>query len=120
MKRKNPIEFARTERLAANEFAQAMWQHLRNRQRLNFKFRREQPLGPYTADFFCAEAKIVVEVDGKRHLTTEGVEYDRNRDRWMESQGIQVLRFYGFEIQEDIEEVLLKIEQALAGRASGS
>ena len=59
------------------------------------KFRRQHPLGKYIADFYCAEARRVVEVDGARHLTAEGRRHEAIRDRWMMDQGIHVLRFTG-------------------------
>ncbi len=70
-----------------------MWQLLRNRQRSNEKFRREHPLGVYTADFYCVAAKLVIEVDGRSHLSAEAKHYDAARDKWMKSQGIRILRF---------------------------
>ncbi len=70
MKRKNTdseqerISFARSQRRSSNEFADLMWQCLRNRQVLGKKFRREHSIPPYTVDFFCAELGLIVEVDG--------------------------------------------------------
>ena len=63
----DPIEFARMRRQMADEWERLMWQLLRNRQRCNQKFRREHPLGIYTADFYCVDAKLVIEVDGASH-----------------------------------------------------
>ena len=47
---------------------------VRDRQRCGMKFRRQHPLGSYTVDFYCAEAKLVVEVDGSPHQPSEGVQ----------------------------------------------
>ena len=91
--RMNPVEFARLRRQMADEFERQMWQLLRNRQRCNQTFRREHPLGIYTADFYCVAAKLVIEVDGDSHLTEEARQYDRVRDQWMKKQGIRILRF---------------------------
>lgn len=67
-----PIEFARNLRQAATSYEQLFWQLLRNRQRCGKKFRRQHPLGFYTADFYCVEAKLDVEIEGSPHETVEG------------------------------------------------
>ena len=112
-KRINPIEFARQRRKMADEFERQMWQLLRNRNRCNQKFRREHPLGIYTADFYCVDAKLVVEVDGDSHLTEEAKQYDAARDQWMKEQGIRVLRFTCTQVEQQTQEVIAKIEEAL-------
>ena len=91
--RMSPNEFARLRRQMSDEFERQMWQLLRNRQRCNKKFRREHPLGIYTLDFYCAEAKLAVEVDGASHQSEEAKQYDLARDKWINEQGIRVLRF---------------------------
>ena len=100
------IEFARLRRQMADEFERLMWQLLRNRQRCGMKFRPEHPLGVYTADFYCAKAKLVVEVDGSSHQSTEAKNYDVARDRWMNMQGIEVLIFSCSEVENETEYVL--------------
>jgi very-short-patch-repair endonuclease len=57
----------------------------------SFKFRRQQPIGNYIADFYCASAKCVVEIDGASHDQKEAS--DGARDMYMKNQGIVVLRF---------------------------
>ena len=77
------------------------------------KFRREHALGIYTADFYCIEAKLVVEVDGASHESEEARQYDIARDKWMKSQGIRVLRFTCSEVEQRTQMVLEKIDNAL-------
>lgn len=60
---------------------------LRGRE-LGFKFRREYPIGPYRLDFYCAEAKLALEMDGEQHEP----ERDQARDEWLNDQGIATLR----------------------------
>ena len=98
MNRMEPIEFAKHRCQSSNSYEDLMWQLLRNRQRCNKKFRRQHPLGIYTADFFCAEEKMVIEIDGADHSTPAGQAHDRARDAWMHSQGIRVLRFTGKQV----------------------
>ncbi len=65
-----------------------LWKLLRDRRRHGLKFRRQQPVGPFVADFYCASARLVVEIDGMGH----DARADAGRDEWMRSEGIEVLR----------------------------
>ena len=67
-----------------------LWSILRDRRLSGFKFRRQQSIGPYFADFFCATAGIIVELDGESHLGQEG--YDKNRSEWLKQRGYTVIR----------------------------
>ncbi len=88
-----------------------LWRHLRERQRLGCKFRRQVPVGDYIVDFACFEMKLVIEVDGSQHMDRE--ERDAKRTRWLESEGFRVLRFWNNEVLEQIDGVLSVIEEAL-------
>jgi very-short-patch-repair endonuclease len=112
-KRMDPVEFARLRRQMSDEFERLMWQLLRNRQRCNQKFRREHPLGIYTADFYCAQAKLVIEIDGASHQSDDARQHDSARDQWMQEQGIRVLRFTCEQVERETQKVLAKIDQAL-------
>jgi len=109
----DPIEFARMRRQMADEWERLMWQLLRNRQRCNQKFRREHPLGIYTADFYCVDAKLVIEVDGASHESKKAKEYDASRDHWMQQQGIRVLRFTCAQVEHETQNVINQIDEAL-------
>ena len=113
-----PIDFARHLRQTARSYEDLLWQLLRNRQRCGKKFRRQHPLGNDVADFYCPEAKLVVEVDGSPHHTTEGRRKDAARDTWMTSQGIEVLRFGGWQIEFETRQVLDRIDDALRKRCA--
>lgn len=99
-----------------------IWEILRQRQLGGWKFRRQQPLGPYIADFYCAEARLVIEVDGGQH----GTQGDAERDAWMRAQGLEVLRFWNNEVLQNTDGVYRRIEAALGkkrppvGRVSGA
>ncbi len=112
-KKLNQIEYARLRRQMSDEWERLMWQLLRNRQRCNQKFRREHPLGVYIADFYCAAAKLVVEIDGASHETEESKQYDAARDRWMQNEGIRVLRFSCEQVENETQKVIRKIDEAL-------
>ena len=111
-----PIEFARFLRRTSRSYEELLWQLLRNRQRCGKKIRRQHPLGVYTADFYCVEAKLDVEVDGSGHQTIEGKRKDEARDAWMRSQGIEVLRFGGWQVESETQQVLQCIDDMLRQR----
>ncbi|MBO5436936.1 MAG: DUF559 domain-containing protein [Thermoguttaceae bacterium] len=62
---------------------------------------RQKVIGLYIADFYCHRAKLVVELDGNQHFTEAGKIYDENRTAYLESHGIDVLRFKNFTVQND-------------------
>lgn len=79
-----------------------LWSRLRNRQFENFKFRRQHPIPPYVADFFCEELKLVIELDGGQHTP----EKDAKREKYIEGQGYTVLRFWNNDILSNIDGIL--------------
>ena len=80
---------------------------------LPVKFTRQKPLGHYIADFYCANARLVIEVDGDSHFSEDGVRYDAVRTLHLNSEGIRVLRFTNIEVMEEFEGVCQKIGTAL-------
>lgn len=94
-------EMTATERL--------LWSNSRNKGN-GFKFRRQHPIGPYIADFYCREAHLVVEVDGESHFTHEARAYDMKRDEYMHALGLEILRFTTQDVRQNLPGVLLAIE----------
>ena len=86
-----------------------MWGVLRGAGLDGFKFRRQQPLGRYIADFCCHSAKLVVEIDGSVHEEADAREYDAIRDDMIVAYGYRVLRISVSEVETDIESALRKI-----------
>jgi very-short-patch-repair endonuclease len=89
-----------------------LWRTLRNWQRSGLKFRRQMPLGPFIADFYCSSARLVIEVDGVSHIDSPT---DERRDAWMTNQGIRVLRFSNQDVLTNLEGALIAIEQSARG-----
>ena len=85
-----------------------LWQALRTRPG-GFKFRHQHPLGAYTADFYCAAAKLVIEIDGESHGMGDGPARDARRDAWMRARGLCVVRFTAVEVMRDLESVVTAI-----------
>jgi very-short-patch-repair endonuclease len=83
-----------------------LWQRLRG-SATGMKFRRQHPVGPYVADFFCREASLAVEVDGQIHDASEW--HDRERDRFFETNGLQVLHVAAADVLADPDAVAASI-----------
>lgn len=98
---------ARELRKNATECERLLWQHLRAHRLQGYKFKRQQPLGLYIADFVCFEARLIIEADGGQHA--EQAEYDNRRDNWLQSQGFTVLRFWNNEIMGNMEGVVERV-----------
>ena len=81
-----------------------LWVHLRRRALDGLKFRRQHPAGVYVLDFYCAEAMLAVEVDGESHA--DRFEHDARRTRWLERQGIAVVRFSAESVRVNLGAVL--------------
>jgi very-short-patch-repair endonuclease len=102
---------ARELRKAQTPQEQALWQQLRAKRFSGFKFRRQQVIGRYIADFVCFEQKLVIELDGSQHSDTK--QADAQRDHWLNGQGFRVLRFWNNQWQSQQTGVLEAIWQAL-------
>ncbi len=90
-----------------------LWSQLRNRQLANRKFRRQHSIGGYVVDFYCAEEKLIVEVDGSIHDTSEAQRSDAEREEALYSLGLTLLRFRNEQVLEIIDYVLQKITENL-------
>jgi very-short-patch-repair endonuclease len=88
-----------------------VWKAVRN-SRLGFKIRRQHPIFRFIADFYCAQSKLVIEIDGDIHTEPDRKEYDAERTRWLEGLGYRVIRFQNNEIHENINGVLKTILSA--------
>ncbi len=116
-----PVETARELRKSMTETEKILWQNLRNRKLEGYKFLRQHPItydynaNPvkyFVADFYCAERKLIVELDGKIHLSQQ--EKDFIRDVILLQRGYKTLRIKNEEMC-DVENVLRKIATILKG-----
>jgi very-short-patch-repair endonuclease len=97
---KKLTEYARRHRRQPTWAEAMLWADLRGRQ-LGYKFRRQQPIGPYIVDFVCFEKRLVVEVDGWTHQLEQNWEPDCERQDWLEGKGYAVLRFNDEDVRND-------------------
>ena len=93
-----------------------LWSRLRNHQLDGIGFRQQHAVGNYIVDFCAPRKKLVVELDGSQHL--EIVESDEERTAFLNSKGYKVVRFFNYEINENIEGVLKRILLAI-GESAG-
>jgi very-short-patch-repair endonuclease len=113
------FEFSKALRRNQTEAEEIIWQCLRNRKILNFKFRRQHPIHQYIADFYCHEAKLIIEIDGGIHNNSENQEYDQNRTDELMKIGITVIRFTNQEVNNNLDEVINIIKNYLLPENKG-
>ena len=75
------------------------------------RFQRQKTIDSFIADFYCHKAKLVVEIDGWRHFTEDGLDYDEKRTAYFETRGLKVVRYRGAAVDADIEAVARQIEE---------
>ena len=102
-----------------------VWDRIRHRQIGGFKFRRQQPFGPFIVDFVCLERKLVLELDGGHHADPAEADYDARRTAWLREQGFRVFRLWNVEAFEEWESAAGRIWELLCEggntpRAGGS
>ena len=79
------------------------------------KFKRQKVLGNYIADFYCATAKLVIELDGSQHYEDENIEKDKERTAYIEELGLKVIRFTNNDINDNFHEVCKYIDRVCKG-----
>ena len=91
-----------------------LWSRLRGRQMKLLKFRRQHGIGPYIVDFYCPDLSLVIEVDGDVHADENRITRDKERESYLASLGIHVIRYSNNDILKNIDGVL----EDLSGRLS--
>ena len=86
--------------------------------RAKFRFRRQYVIGNYIVDFYCHQAKLVIELDGSQHCTPDRIQYDKKRTTYLESQGLKVVRFSNLDVMGKFREVCETIYQIAEERAA--
>ncbi|MFJ5284363.1 endonuclease domain-containing protein [Pseudomonas sp. NPDC088429] len=110
------VQFSRQLRANQTDCELLLWQRLRSRQIANLKFRRQFPCPPYVLDFYCAELKLVIELDGGQHFETSGLIHDQRRTLYLYQQGIEVVRFSNLEVLQQMDAVLEQLIRIAAAR----
>src|SRR5512139_3336542 len=93
-----------------------LWRAIRNRN-LGYKFRRQHPVDHFIIDFYCAQAKLCIEIDGESHLDRAQQEYDAARTAYLEELGYRAIRFTNddvrFHLHAVVDEITRTIEATL-------
>ncbi len=108
---------ARTLRKRDTWAEKLVWGWLRDRRFSSYKFRRQHPFGPHILDFFCLEAHLDIELDGFMHGYPTQRTVDAQRDTWLETRGVKVLRFWNSHLRGEKQAIRDSIWRTLQERA---
>jgi very-short-patch-repair endonuclease len=92
-----------------------LWRYLKNSQLCDHKFRRQHSIGPFFVDFYCAEKRLAIELDGAGHRSEFGAERDLERTEFLKRFNVRVLRIENRLVFDDIDGVLGLIQDELDG-----
>ena len=112
---KGNINAARRLRRQQTDAERALWFRLRDRRLEGWKFRRQAPVDRFVVDFICADAKVIVELDGGQHAVR--IEKDVQRTAVLESMGYLVLRFWNNDVLANTDGVVETILHTLTQQA---
>lgn len=100
-------------RTKMTESEQLLWSRLRRKQILGIQLYRQKPIGNYIVDFYAPRAKLIVEVDGSQHFDVQHAIEDKQRDAYLNDQGLRVLRFNNLQVLQQIDAVVDVIYQSI-------
>ena len=85
------------------------------------QFKRQAVFGDYIVDFYCPQAKLVIELDGSQHYEDQGLEYDRRRTEYLEkTYGLSILRFNNLDVSQNFEGVCRELDLWVTRQAPSS
>jgi very-short-patch-repair endonuclease len=111
MRDRRLVEFAKQMRREMTEPEKQLWLQLRAKRFEGIKFRRQNVVGKYIADFYSRSARLIIEVDGDSHAFQH--DYDKVRENYLRALGFNVIRFTNFDVMANIEGVLVVVSQHL-------
>ena len=100
---------ARKSRNNTTKYEKILWNKLRKKRIQNIQFYRQVPIGTFILDFYAKAVKLAIEVDGEYHLSPDMQSNDLNRDTYLSSIGIYMLRFTNKDVRYNIKNVVAKI-----------
>ena len=108
---KGNIKLAKKLRSEQTEWENKFWfKFLRN---YPVRFQRQKAIGKYIVDFYCAKAKLVIELDGSQHYDDKGIEKDALRTAFLEQYGLKVIRISNLDINKNFNKIKKLYEQGL-------
>ena len=102
---------ARNLRTNMTDAEQLIWSKIRRKQISDSHFYRQKNIGHYIVDFYCPKGKLIIEVDGGQHYEKAGMKKDQERDRYLQSLGLTVLRFSDIDVLKNIDGVIERIHE---------
>jgi very-short-patch-repair endonuclease len=107
--RQNKLQTHRARRLRRDmtDCERILWFALRDRRLMGLKFRRQVPVGPFIADFYCAETRLILEADGAHHNPAA----DAARDAYLSARGYRTLRLTNHDILTNLPGTLARIAE---------
>ena len=111
--KRNKVEFARELRKEQTDTEKRLWWILRDKRFAGYKFRRQYVFRGFIIDFYCSSARLGIEVDGPVHSKQK--EYDLERQKVIEANGIKIIRFNNSDVYSQPEMVLCMILDSLSG-----
>lgn len=116
---KKLVNLARNLRKQQTDAENLLWRHLRNKQQMGLKFRRQQPIGNFIVDFVCLDQRLIIELDGDQHGFPLEKNQDQERDNWLQKECFRVLRFWNNEVLQNLEGVIdIIIENIILKKAT--
>ena len=112
--REKLIASARGMRQSPTHAEGLLWKRLRKKRLGGFRFRSQHIIHSFIVDFYCPQAKLVIEIDGSVHDNQQ--EYDQEREKILEIFGYQIVRFKNAQIKTELESVLARIYNACKTR----
>src|SRR3954463_7983387 len=103
------VSQARALRKSSTTAERKLWSRLRNRQVCGMKFRRQETIGDRIADFYCAAAKLAIELDGSGHLRHSNQTADLDKELELHEKGIRTLRFSNAVVLSNLDGVVTQI-----------
>jgi len=114
------IKLARQLRKQETWAEKLVWSWLRDRRFSGYKFRRQHPIGGHYLDFFCQEASLNIELDGRQHGFPDHQQHDATREKILQSHGIKTLRFWNLHLRREAQSIRDTIFNELQKRAPHS
>ncbi|MBR0541305.1 MAG: endonuclease domain-containing protein [Clostridia bacterium] len=111
---KNNIKKARGLRKSATPFENKLWYEFLNTYPI--RFQRQKAIGNYIADFYCAKAGLIIELDGGGHYNVQSAQRDIKRTADLEKMNLKVIRFSNIDINKHFQEVCENIDSAVQER----
>lgn len=88
-----------------------LWKRLLSRKQLGVGFKRQRSIGNYIVDFFAAEIRMIIEIDGNSHINRG--EYDSIRNEWLKRQGYTIIRFSERDVLSDFDSVRMQLSHTV-------